>query len=256
MLALLVGGMFACNETDRAGPPPATSAATSPAPAAPATTPSASLPTFFAGLAPGRYDAVHFRMMIPASAGEIQQRFTEAGQQHAQWMMAYAEEHASLPPGTPLPYHANFGISAAEYVQLLRAYEHMKAHEVERFDLTVKRVGAKLAFGVAGKHAYLAKLTLSPTGRLDFGNIVIDKPKRADALKGKFGTWSGYYWVHNGSSRAEGRLDTLAVDLGTVLATSRRFLRLQRKRSDGQAIVESHDLLLWIDPKPAHAGGR
>ncbi len=251
MVALLAGSLAGCEDNPHGSPEPASSAAVAPGPSS-----LKSSPAFFAGLTPGHYEAVLFRLMIPAATGEIQRRFTEAGQSHADWMMAYADEHADLPPGTPLPYHPKFGISEAEYDQLKRAYETMKVHELERFDLTLKVRAGKLAFSATGKHAYLSKLALHPDGQLDFGTIVIDKPKRAEELKGRFGTWSGHYWTHNASQRAERKLDTLEVDLGTVLETRRRFLRLQRKRSDGKTLVESHDLLMWIDPKPANAGGR
>ena len=247
MLALLVGGLVGCDDKAQRA-----AGSTSVSPASPPASSAERPPVFFAGLAPGRYLAVVFRLMIPAAAGEIQQRFTEAGRQHAAWMMAYADEHAGLPPGTPLPYHPKFGISAAEYEQLQQAYAQMKVHELERFELTLTRRAGKLAFAASGKHGFLSKLALAPTGQLHFGAIVVDQPKAAESLKGRFGTWSGHYWVHAESQRTERRLDRLEVDLGTVLATGRRFLRLDRKKSDGQALVESHDLLMWLDPQPAH----
>lgn len=250
MLALLAGGLLGCDDSARDAAP---ATATASGPPEPSSAP-ASPPLFFAGLTPGRYVGVQFRLMIPAAVGEIQQRFAEAGRKHAEWMTAYADQHANLPPGTPLPYHPNFGISAAEYDQLKQAYGNMKVHEVERFDLQVKQRGDKLTFAAHGQHSFLDELAISPTGQLHFGAIVVDKPKRAESVKGRFGTWSGYYWAHNASNRAERKLDTLEVDLGTVHSSGRRFLRLARKRSDGQAIVESHDLLVWIDPAPAHAG--
>ncbi len=208
-------------------------------------------PAYVAGLTPGRYVAVVFRLMIPAAVGPIQQRFAEAGRQHAQWMMSYAEQHAALPPGSPLPYHPKFGISEAEYQTLTQAYRQMKVHEQERFDLTVTRRGDKLRLAATGKHAFVSKIAISDTGRLQFGDLVVDKPRRAEALAGKFGTWSGYYWAYDPSQQPQRQLNSLEIDLGTVLTSNRRFLRVSRKQSDGKAIIESHDLLCWIDPQPA-----
>ncbi len=244
LLALLSGALGACENSSSVDPVTTSSLATAMASTA------ASQPAYFAGLAPGRYVAVVFRMMIPAAVGEIQQRFAEAGRQNGEWMMAYAEQHAGLPPGTPLPYHPKLGISEAEYETLTQAYQQMKIHEQERFDLTVTRRGSKLQLAAAGKHAFVSKIAIRDTGRLHFGDLVVNQPKRAEALPGRFGAWSGYYWTYSASNRAARRLDTLQIDLGTVLISDRRFLRVSRKKSDGKAIVESHDLLCWIDPQP------
>ncbi|MCY0994500.1 hypothetical protein OV203_45675 [Nannocystis sp. ILAH1] len=184
-------------------------------------------------------------MSIPTELAGVQTRFVRAVATQEAWVQQYLAE-LRLPPGAPLPYHPNLGVSEAEYQQLLHAYEHPIVVEADKRDLEVRIERGALRFSAPEPLAAVDLLTLEAGGRARYGDdVVVDGPERIEGLQGSFGTWSGFAWRHDASSLVSRTIDVLDVELGRV--AGRRFLHLARRRGDGTAMTEATELLAWID---------
>ena len=233
LLALLALG--ACSS----GPSTTSSSSDAPPAAAPVA------PEHWVGLRPGRHTAVPFTLSIPAQLGEVQARLTRAAAIHQTWLQQYLDD-LHLPPGTPLPYHPNLGVTEAEYRSLQHAYEHPTVVENERRDIDVRVEDGALRFSAQGPLAPLELLVVEASGRVRYGeSSVVERPVRVEGQQAKFGPWTGFSWQSDESDRTRKKLDVLELALGHV--AGRRFIHLARRTSDGVAMTEQLELLAWIE---------
>lgn len=236
-LALLA--LVACSSAPST--PPSSGAAASPPPAAAAPV----APEYWVGLQPGRHTAVLFTLTIPGELGDVQTRFARAAATHQTWLQQYIED-LRLPPGAPLPYHPNLGVTEAEYRDLQNAYEHPTIVESERRDIDVRAEGGALRFSAQGPLAPLGQLVVEASGRVRYGDdLVADRPVRVEGQQARFGQWTGFSWQRDESDRTTKQLDVLELALGQV--AGRRFIHLARRKSDGVAMTENIEVLAWVE---------
>lgn len=232
--ALALLALAACSSD----PPTTSSSSEAPPPAAVA-------PEYWVGLQPGRHAAVPFTLTIPAQLADVQTRFASAAALHQTWLRQYLED-LRLPPGAPLPYHPNLGITEAEYRSLQDAYEHPTIVEGEARHIDVRVEGGALRFSAEGPLAPLGLLAVEASGRVRYGDaLVVDNPVRVEGQAAKFGPWTGFSWQRDVSDMTRTKLDVLELAWGHV--AGRRFIHLARRESDGVAMTEQVEVLAWVE---------
>lgn len=236
--ALAFLALVACSS----GPSTTSSSGDAPSPAPAAAAPVA--PEYWVGFQPGRHTAVPFTLTIPAELGDAQTRFARAAAIHQTWLQQYLED-LRLPPGASLPYHPNLGITEAEYRKLQYAYEHPTIVESEGRDIDVRVEGGALRFSAQGPLAPLDLLVVEASGRVRYGDLVADRPVRVEGQQAKFGPWTGFSWQRDESDTTRTKLDVLELALGQV--AGRRFIHLVRRKSDGVAMTERIEVLVWVE---------
>ncbi|HTU11166.1 MAG TPA: hypothetical protein VMG08_09745 [Allosphingosinicella sp.] len=175
--------------------PPANGATSAPAPAdAPAGSFAAYLP------APGSHQARAMALSVPAEARALAQRMTAAIRANVQWYQAYAAQY----PSGELPWHANLGISEAEYRRFLVLTNQIGLSEVGRVTFTVvRRADGGLALATGGPAAPLNGVVVYPDrNRVEtpLGQLTTAAPAANRQENSPTGPWQGVRWSNLGSS--------------------------------------------------------
>lgn len=195
LLAACSGGTPA-NEGAAATPPAGANQA---APATPAT-PALPIPAADAYLpTPGRHPARAMVLAPPAEAVALRARMVAAIDRNQAWFQAYAAQHA----GGPLPWHANLGISEAEYARFLALTRQIGLRESGRVTLIVtQRSDGGLALTADGAAAPLNGMILYPArgrGETPLGGLTTRRAAGNDAADSPLGRWQGAEWSNRGS---------------------------------------------------------
>jgi hypothetical protein len=187
---------------DRAGAPPG-NAATGPAEAADAVTPAGAPALTGAALASylpsaGRHEARAMVLAPPAEAVALRDRMVAAIIRNQAWFEAYAGQH----PQGELPWHANLGISEADYLRYLALTRQIRLNELARVRLNVtRRPDGGLALAADGAAAALNGILLYPDrGRAQtpLGALGTSRVTGNDAADSPLGRWQGAEWSNRG----------------------------------------------------------
>ena len=203
LLAACSGSPESDNVTAGAGAAPgnqARAAAPTPLPVPPA---EAFLP------APGRHPARLMVLAPPAEAVALRDRMAAAIMRNRAWYEAYVAQH----PSGELPWHANLGVSEAEYARFLALARRIGVRESGRVTLVVTRRGdGGLALAADGAAAPLNGMILYPArgrGETPLGALTRRSAAGNDAAESPLGRWQGAEWRNQGSGAS--RLLSLAV---------------------------------------------
>lgn len=176
-----------------AGPAPgnqANAAAPAPLPVPPA---EAFLP------APGRHPARLMVLAPPAEAVALRDRMAAAIMRNRAWYEAYVAQH----PSGELPWHANLGVSEADYARFLALTRQIGVRESGRVTLVVaRRSDGGLALAADGGAAPLNGMILYPArgrGETPLGALTRRSAAGNDAADSPLGRWQGAEWSNRGS---------------------------------------------------------
>jgi len=128
---------------------------------------------------------------------ELQKRMTNAINQNSAWFESYKKEF-----DLPLPYHPNFGLSAAEYTELLKLYETNKPElqktGTEKIDVIRKK--NKIEFKGKGKLKFLNRFTINLNDNtIDFNDQIlkyVSAESSSDTNHIFKSAWSGYTYEY------------------------------------------------------------
>ncbi len=192
-------------------------------------------------------------LAAPPRAQALMARLQEAMRQNSQWFLEYTRQHAR--PGEPLPYHANFGISGAEYQEMLGLLNQLQLAPVASANLVVRADGEH-RFVLDGGTA-LPELTgiiidlernrvETPFGRTSRSNPV--QPSEAQAATGP---WNGMSWKHEALTDGGMNGTLINFNLGRLQESGRGILYYDAKRIANGALQGRATRILTYD-LPAH----
>lgn len=198
----------------------------SPAPAAAPEALAEFLPT------PGRHAARAMALAPPAEAVALRDRMAAAIMRNRAWYESYAAQH----PEGELPWHANLGVSEAEYRRFLALTRQIGLSERGRVTLTVtRRPDGGLALDADGAAAALDGIILyAGRGRVEtpLGRLGTRAATGNDAPESPLGRWQGIQW----SNRGTGAPRPLSLSAGRR-AGGERLLYYNYGPSDAETVI-------------------
>ena len=148
---------------------------------------------------PGRHAARVMALAPPAEAVALRDRMAAAILRNQAWYTAWAAQH----PEGELPWHANLGVSEAEYRRFLALTRQIALSERGRVTLTVtRRPDGGLALGASGAGAALNGVILYPErGRVEtpLGRLGTRAATGNDEAASPLGRWRGIAWTNRGT---------------------------------------------------------
>jgi hypothetical protein len=190
------------NDAQATAPANGAAPAASPAPL-PASEAAAYLPT------PGAHPARAMALAPPAEAVRLRDRMAAAIARNRAWYDSWVAQH----PGGEPPWHANLGVSQADYANYLALTRQIGLSERGRVVLTVtRRPDGGLTLAASGAAAALNGLVLYPQqGRVEtpLGGLATISTTGNDAAQSPLGRWRGAEWSNRGTGAA--RLVSLAA---------------------------------------------
>ena len=196
LVPVLLAGCSAGTGANNAGPvaeAPANRAAPAPVPPPlPAGEAAAFLP------APGAHPARVMTLAPPAEAVQLRDRMAAAVMRNRTWYDNWAAQH----PQGDLPWHANLGVSEAEYARYLALTRRIGLSEQSRVTLNVaQRPDGGLTLAAGGAASALNGLVLYPArGQVEtpLGVLATVATSGNDAADSPLGRWRGAEWSNRG----------------------------------------------------------
>ena len=149
---------------------------------------------------PGRHPARVMALAPPAEAVALRDRMAAAILGNQAWYTAWAAQH----PQGELPWHANLGVTEAEYRRYLALTRQIGLAERARVTLTVtRRPDGGLALATDGAAAALNGVILYPDrGRVEtpLGRLGTRAATGNDEAASPLGRWRGIAWSNRGTS--------------------------------------------------------
>lgn len=150
---------------------------------------------------PGRHAARAMVLSPPPEAIQLRDRMAAAIMRNRAWFEAYATQHSE----GELPWHANLGISQADYQRYLALTRQIGIRESGRVQLSVTRLpDGGLGLATQGGAAALNGVILYPDrGRAQtpLGALETSRATGNDDAGSPLGRWQGAEW-NNGASGA------------------------------------------------------
>lgn len=143
----------------------------------------------------------------------ISAKLVAAMRSRPEWTLQYVEQHGR--PGQPLPYHANFGVTEAEYARMLGGLKEMVLTQVATVTLSARRqqdgsirLQTTPASRIDGLRIDAAgKTVTAPLARLTETSAI-----NQDQAQSPTGRWTGMQWRH--SSTGEERILSVKLAVG------------------------------------------
>ena len=175
-------------------------------------------------------------------------KFAAAIAEQPDWLPNYvAKVEPHLKPGTLLPYHENFGLTEAEYIELSEGLKQTTYEPVETESVTVRHFkdtvvlhfGPKLApfNDIVFDRATLAVTT--PLGKAG-------SPRQEIRKETKIGIINGYGWTYSSENIGIGNGSEYTLHIGTTPEGDNYFYYLGHSKSNG-LLNESVECLLKFD---------
>lgn len=148
----------------------------------------------------GVHAARAMAIAAPPEMERLAERIRAAMRARPDWFRTYAAQH----PEGELPWHANLGVSEAEYRRFLALTHELALVEIGRVSLTVtRRPGGGLALAATGTAAPLEGIVVhagrnrvgTPRGALTRRSVVDNREVRSPT-----GPWQGVQWSNVGST--------------------------------------------------------
>lgn len=159
--------------------------------------------------APGAHPAQVMALAPPPEAVQLRDRMATAVMRNPGWYEGWVAQH----PQGELPWHANLGVSEAEYARYLALTRRIGLSERSRVTLTVtRRPDGGLTLAASGAAAALNGLVLYPErGQVEtpLGVLATVSTTGNDAADSPLGRWRGAEWSNRG--RGAPRLVSLAA---------------------------------------------
>jgi hypothetical protein len=139
-------------------------------------------------------------LVSPPRLEQLTARFQAAVQKEPGWWSEYMVANAR--PGEPLPYHPGFGITEAEYDEMLGLFGQMRLAPAAEVEMTVHASGDRRFRLNGGRH--LPELTgiVIDLGRnrveTPFGATTTRNPIAASERQQATGPWTGVSWKYDG----------------------------------------------------------
>lgn len=171
-------------------------------------------------------------LAAPPRAHALMARLQAAMRQDSQWWLEYTKQRAR--PGEPLPYHAKFGISEAEYEEMLTLLNQMQLAEVGTAELVIRAEGER-RFVLDGGSA-LPELTGIVVDlehdrvETPFGHASTSNPIQASEDQRATGPWSGMSWKHEALTGGGTSGTVINFNLGRLRESGRGILYYDAKR--------------------------
>ena len=192
-------------------------------------------------------------LMAAPRTQELLQRFRDAMSKDPEWFKAYV---AASPEGEALPYNSRFGLSEAEYSELLASQQK----------LTLKKTGeARLKFVPKGDSRILIESPDSP----DLNGVEIDfahdkvltsygsldtrsEIDNSDAAS-PTGAWAGSQWSVERHDDAMTQGVIAKIALGRLAASGRLILYFSAKEMKEAKLTRRTDLVLYFNARAGSA---
>lgn len=185
------GNALSANDTASASATNAAAQAPAPAPL-PANEAAAYLPT------PGAHPARAMTLAPPPEAVQLRDRMAAAVMRNRAWYDSWAAQH----PRGDLPWHANLGVSEADYARYLALTRRIGLNEQGRVTLNVtRRPDGGLTLAAGGAASALNGLVLYPArGQVEtpLGVLATVATSGNDAADSPLGRWRGAEWSNRG----------------------------------------------------------
>lgn len=150
---------------------------------------------------PGRHEARAMVLSAPPEAIQLRDRMAAAIMRNEAWFQTYAAQHSE----GELPWHANLGISQADYQRYLALTRQIGVRESGRVRLIVtRRPDGGLALASDGAGAPLNGIILYPDrsrAQTPLGALETSRATGNDDAGSPLGRWQGAAW-NNGASGA------------------------------------------------------
>lgn len=170
---------------------------------------------------------------------ELMEKVKQGVQKNYDWFVDYSKEHTDV---KPLPYHVNFGVTEAEYKEMLSGMKNIEQTSSGTESVTILKEGNKITFKNSGKLKILEAVSFDlTTNTVKLGNSVLQFDTNTDvtsddnALKSK---WKGFNWkLEEPNDLDPGQFKDLEnltvklykVTLGRLDKNGKTFFQLQGK---------------------------
>ncbi len=181
---------------------------------------------------PGRHAARVMALAPPPEAVALRDRMAAAILRNQAWYETWAAQH----PQGELPWHANLGVSEAEYRRFLALTRRIGLSERGRVTLVVtRRPDGGLALAADGAAAALRGVILYPqAGRVEtpLGRLGTRAATGNDAPGSPLGRWRGIAWSNRGTAAPR----ALSLSAGRR-AAGERLLYYKYGPSDEETVI-------------------
>lgn len=200
----------------------------------------------------GQYDFQVLEKDVPADLKEIIKKYQQSLTNNRVWFQSYKEQH---PTATILPYHKNFGISAAEYERFNKEYPKLKTKVKTTKTLTLENNGDKITFKGSDGFNFFDGIGFDKKKSKMLVDTLVSKYKGqiSEGDSSSFGAYSGYKWQYEkGNYEAVKALkspDYITIEL-TISKTNNKMLMILKVLSIENLITKINSTVSgYIAPK-------
>jgi len=201
---------------------------------------------------PTGYLEIEFMDVALSERGvELEKKLQRATLKNNGWLLDYIEQNAK--PGEPLPYHANFGLSKAEYEEFQEARTNRKIKptgvrwiclfSVEDGEFSI--VPVKHRSTSVGTIAINLQNNHAKASGLDFGKGLWGKREGLDSA---IGPWRGYNWRIEYGNITDGKEFLLSeIHVLHRLDSNKMLIRHQLQATRNRKKERSFELMFQFD---------
>jgi len=181
---------------------------------------------------PGEHKLEILEKNIPADLKEIIVNYRKAIADSLQWYDVYSQQHKNE---VPLPYHANFGITKADYDRMNTEFPAVKMKVKTVKGITVNKLNGQLALKGKGDFTILDEIIFDVANKsLIIGDQHIPYTGEINESEGSgIGAWNGYDWKLEVGSMADVKafksVDYTMIDLSIGKPQTENKIALQYK---------------------------
>lgn len=175
---------------------------------------------------------------------ELTKKFQEGVQKNETWFASYMQ---SVPEGQPMPYHANMGLSKAEYEELQGFAETTDVISSGNEEITIEKKGEVIEFKAQGKLEVLNHVKIDlKTNTVKVGELDLpfaDKDEITTDKNGLKSKWKGYTWSFEDTNGSEDPQTLSAViykvTIGQLEKNGKTLLKIKGvEMEEGEKSVE------------------
>lgn len=188
-------------------------------------------------------------VLPPLRFEKLMTRMMESVDRHPDWWEQYSKRPR------PLPYHKNFGITRAEYAELLRATERLGWRKTGTTSFTVRQEGEhRFIFDGGPKMPELNGVEIdlqSGTMQTPLGKSAKHTPIESNRDQKITGPWNGVEWRLDEGDPSKESAFMLRLSLGQLVRTGRGILHFEvRRYLMGKPPEQGERILIYDFPAP------
>jgi hypothetical protein len=183
---------------------------------------------------------------------ELSYRMQQALEKNKDWYNDYVSQYRE---SRVLPYHQNFGLSAAEYTELMQMKLNVTLAPSSTQKITIKKTNGIIQFNSDGKLPYLDGILINTTDN----TIIMDRYALhftdtvfvANENHGLKSMWKGYNWRYSEPAEGDTISDMLntkhySISVGQLFKTGNTLLVISKlEETDGASTLKFNKPLVF-----------